>query len=87
MVAIVNAPRQTRETHGEERTYGYAGFHHTFEETIRHFPAAYIVVEQANFDAAARFVDQGVGNQVANGIFLNNFGLNVYTLFRVYIAL
>ena len=87
MVAIVNAPRQTRETHREERTYGYAGFHHTFEETIRHFPAAYIVVEQANFDAAARFVDQGVGNQAADGIFFNDVGLNVDTLFRVENAL
>ena len=61
MVAIVNAPRQTWETHGEERTNGYAGFHHTLEETIRHFPAANIVVEQAHFNAAARFVDQSIG--------------------------
>ena len=83
MVAIVNAPRQTRKTNGEESTYGYAGFHHTLEEAIRHFPATYIVVEQANFDAAARFVDQGVGNQAADGIFFNNVGLNVDTMFRV----
>ena len=83
MVAIVNAPRQTRETHRKERTYSYVGFHHTFEETIRHFPAANIVVEQANFDAAARFVDQGVCNQAADGIFFNNVGLNVDTMLRV----
>ena len=87
MVAIVNAPRQTREMHRKERTYSYVGFHHTFEETIRHFPAANIVVEQAHFNAAARFVNQRVGNQVADGIFFNNVGLNVDTMFRVENAL
>ena len=75
VVAVVQLAGERREVDGQEGTYLDAFFTHALEVAAVHLPAAYVVVDDAHLHPVACPLDEGVSQEVAQGVVFNNIHL------------
>ena len=78
VVAVVHLAGERREANGQERCHFDALFAHAFKEAVSHLPAAHVVVDDAYFHTLPDLGDEGVADQVAQGVVLEDVDVNVY---------
>ena len=83
MVAVVGFTGELGETHGHERLYLDASFTHALEELAVNAPAAHVVVDDAHLNASPRTVDEGVADETAQGVVLEDIDVDVDMALRL----
>ena len=77
VVAIIHLAREGREAHRHEGMHIDSGISHALKEAVLHLPTPHIIVNQSDLHALLRLVDQGVGDEVAQRVFLDDIGIEM----------
>ena len=77
VIAVVHLAGKRRKPYRHERMHIDARFPHALKEGILHLPAAHVIVYQSDFHSLFRLVYQGISHQIAQGIILEDVGIQM----------
>ena len=60
-----------------------AGFAHPLKESVRHAPAAHVIVDESHLDALLGTVDECIADEASEGVVVNDVGVEVDVVARL----
>ena len=83
VIAVVHLAGKRRKPYRHERMHIDARFPHALKEGILHLPAAHVIVYQSDFHSLLRLVYQGISHQIAQGVILEDVGIQMDVMLRL----